>query len=148
MPYYDVHKLLAGLLDRYALLQDARSLRMAAALADYFLARIRNVIRLNGTATLQVRKRPSAPLFIHSTPVDSIYMIILPRQARDKHIGNTHVKRVFSLQRILCVEWGGMNEAAYSLFAITHNASHRCRNVFFVEPFYPQNRAFAKTGSG
>eukprot|EP01046_Picozoa_sp_COSAG06_P008444 COSAG06_NODE_428_length_15883_cov_47.248289_3_plen_117_part_00 len=65
VPYYDVHKLLAGLLDRYALLQDARSLRMAAALADYFLARIRNVIRLNGTATWQVRKRPSAPLFIH-----------------------------------------------------------------------------------
>lgn len=86
VPYYDVHKMLAGLLDRYTLLSDGRALRMAVALADYFVARVRNVIRVNGMATWQ---------------------------------------------RILCVEWGGMNEAAYNLYAITKNESHRELGDYF-----------------
>jgi DUF1680 family protein len=80
VPYYDVHKMFAGLLDQYTLLHDARALRIAEKMADYFLRRIRRLLRVNGTAVWQ---------------------------------------------RVLCVEWGGMNEAAYNLYGITGNESHR-----------------------
>ncbi len=40
VPYYTIHKILAGLLDVHALCDNAQALEVAARLSDYFAARI------------------------------------------------------------------------------------------------------------
>ena len=53
VPFYDVHKMFAGLLDQHMLQRNEQALRMAEGLAGYFLSRIERVIAVNGTARWQ-----------------------------------------------------------------------------------------------
>ena len=51
VPYYNVHKIMAGLLDQHALLGSAPALRILLGMAAYFNRRIAALIATNGTAT-------------------------------------------------------------------------------------------------
>ena len=50
VPYYNVHKIMQGLLDQHVLLGSARALDVLEGMARYFFARIQNVLATNGTA--------------------------------------------------------------------------------------------------
>eukprot|EP01018_Ginkgo_biloba_P022347 Gb_24309 [translate_table: standard] len=43
-PYYTIHKIMAGLLDQYKLVGNARALKMVVWMAEYFYNRVQNVI--------------------------------------------------------------------------------------------------------
>ncbi|KAJ4850965.1 hypothetical protein Tsubulata_002496 [Turnera subulata] len=45
VPYYTIHKILAGLLDQYTLANNAQALKMTNWMVDYFYHRVMNVIR-------------------------------------------------------------------------------------------------------
>lgn len=49
-PFYVIHKIMAGLLDQHQLAGNDLALGIALDMADYFLERVNDVIRVNGTA--------------------------------------------------------------------------------------------------
>ena len=50
MPYYNVHKILQGLLDQHLLLGNQQAFDIVLKMASYFYRRISHLIATNGTA--------------------------------------------------------------------------------------------------
>jgi len=58
VPYYNVHKIMQGLLDQNQLLGNTQAFQMLLKMATYFNNRITTLIKTNGTAVWEeVRKR-------------------------------------------------------------------------------------------
>jgi DUF1680 family protein len=53
VPYYSLHKLMAGLLDQYQLAGNARALRMATAMADWVVRRVAATLKRGGPSLWQ-----------------------------------------------------------------------------------------------
>ena len=56
MPYYNVHKVMQGMLDQYLVLNNTQGLAVVTKMATYFYKRITHLIATNGTAS-----RPRLP---------------------------------------------------------------------------------------
>jgi len=50
VPYYNVHKIMQGMLDQYLLLSNKQALEIVTLMADYFYKRITTLIQTNGTS--------------------------------------------------------------------------------------------------
>ena len=50
VPYYNIHKIMQGLLDQHLLLGNAQALDIVQKMARYFFKRITTLIATNGTA--------------------------------------------------------------------------------------------------
>jgi DUF1680 family protein len=95
-PYYNMHKVFAGLIDQYTFAKNVLALAAATDLGNYLFSRIQ---KFNAT----VGPRTSA-----------------------------------RWQQILDAEWGGMNEAAYNLFAITHDRRYSELGDWFAKEKFTQ----------